>query len=275
MSIQAIHAAFADHQPAGLDNGPANAATYTLDRGVTPADWGSIPITRSAGFPSLPPDAPDFLRGSNSPSPGDQALSKYRVDPNELNGLQPDEKGVYSRLNGNGTKDDFIKLANGDAYKVGEFDSSTKTWPVLDPQTEQTVGTVGRQDLSSYRVDASKLDGLEPDEKNVYSRLNRDGTRDDFIKMANGDVYQVRFDPRTQTWQVLDPLTGRPVGTLVRSGKTGNDWTSQWVLRDMPPFQGGRRSHGGGGARRGGGAQGSGGAQGGGGAQRGGGAQGG
>lgn len=136
-------------------------------------------------------------------------------------------------------------------------------------------------DLLKYRVASSNLmdaktrKDLQPDQNGVYTRLNADGSKNYFIRMANGDIYQVgKFDPRTMTWQVLDPQTGQAIAILDRPGKKGN----KWLVVNKPPLQerqqsregqetqGGREARGTQGAS---GTQGGGGARGGRGAQRG------
>lgn len=126
-----------------------------------------------------------------------------------------------------------------------------------------------RQDLSRYQVDRSRLDGLQPDRNGVYTRVNHDGREEHFIDMGR-NVYQVGdFDSHTSTWHVLDPKTGKAVGTLGRPDNVGTKWVWQ---SDLPPEvvpgpqgAGGTRgaggTQGGGGAQRGGGTQGGGGIQ--------------
>jgi len=152
-------------------------------------------------------------------------------------------------------------------------------FPAAAPGTSVFPQATDSLDLRKYRVapgnlmDAKTGKDLQPDQNGVYTRLNADGSKNYFIRMANGDIYQVgNFDPRTMTWQVLDAQTGQAIGILDRPGKKGNRWLAINKLPSQetqpPQAERGGRAQRGGGAQAGGGGR-RGGAQGGGGAEAG------
>ncbi|GGA34746.1 hypothetical protein [Dyella nitratireducens] len=215
-----------------------------------------------------------------------QDLSKHREAPDRLKDpeagkeYQADRNKMYTRLSSglSGLLERAADIAGrlrekaldmaGPAQEARHQDlSKDRADPgkLKDPETvkelqSELAEAARKQDLSKYRMDPDELKDpetgkkLQPDENGLYTRRHRDRSEAYFITTRDGDIYQVGFDPRTMTWHVLDPRTGRPVRTLGRHGKTG----SGGELTDMPVSPGKGRTSGGGGFQGSGGAQGGG-----------------
>ncbi|HUB90398.1 MAG TPA: hypothetical protein VMA74_11800 [Dyella sp.] len=96
-------------------------------------------IERPAGFPPGAPETPDMRARSDSSDLSD--LFNYRVSPRNLDGLQPDRYGIFTRNNSNRTNSYFTKI-DEDVYQLGGFDRQSQTWRVLDPRSGQEVATL-------------------------------------------------------------------------------------------------------------------------------------
>lgn len=99
-----------------------------------PSPYPGLPeggIDRSIiNHPTLKPSGNPFTHGARAdPDP----LSTYRVSPVAVEGIQPDENGIYVKSQ-NQARQYFVKM-DDHFYEVGDFDKNRTTWRLLDPHT--------------------------------------------------------------------------------------------------------------------------------------------